>query len=378
MVTKAYLPPMEEYVEKINEIWKTNCLTNMGPLHQRFEKELTNMLGVQYCLAFSNGHQALELLIQSMLQNKIIKVGCEVITTPFTFASTTHAIVRNGLVPVFADIKEDDYTLDPKSVEQCITDKTGLILPVHVYGYPCDTEAFQEISARYQIPVIYDGAHAFGVRYKNNDIGNYGFASIFSFHATKPFNSIEGGAIVFSDPQIGFRAYQMKNFGILDSDLVVAPGTNAKLSEFHAAMGLCNLDHWDEIKRGRKQVIERYRHRLEGVEGISFHVPNGDVEENYAYFPIVINEKVFGVNRDVVSQVLQDKNVFVRKYFYPLTCDFQCYRKQDYKKDIERAKYVSNRIVTLPVYADLSQKEIDFICDVIIACKRQALREVVL
>lgn len=359
-ITKPYLPPLEEYVEKLKEIWQNHILTNMGPLHKNFEQQLTKFLKVPYCLAFVNGHLSLETAIKAM------DLKGEVITTPFTFASTTHAIIRNGLKPVFCDIRKDNYTIDADKIEELITEKTCAIIPVHVYGQICDIEKIQNIADQYHLKVIYDAAHAFGEEIKGIGIGNFGDASIFSFHATKPFNSIEGGAVTFSNYELGAILYQLKNFGFMGEDIVCSIGGNAKLSEFHAAMGLCNLEHYNEICSGRKQAVERYRENLKDIPGIKILPEQKNIKENYAYFPILFDENVFGENRETVYYRLKERGIYARRYFYPLTKDFLCYKSsfRQYKTPV--AEYTADNILTLPLYDSLSMNEIDEICDTIL------------
>ena len=359
-VTKPYLPPIEEYEAKLETLWKTKQLTNMGPLHQEFEKKLETLFRVPHCLLFANGHLALEIAIQAM------NLTGEVITTPFTFASTTHAIVRNRLIPVFCDIKSSNYTIDEDQIENCITEKTTAIIPVHVYGQICNVKKIERIAKKYNLRVIYDAAHAFGETYQGKGIGNFGDASIFSFHATKPFHSIEGGAITCHDYNFGVRAFQLKNFGFMGEDNVCGIGGNAKLSEFHAAMGLCNLEHLNEIHDGRKRVVDHYRERLRNVTGLRILEEQQGVEENYAYFPVLIDEKQFGEDRDRIYYRLREKGIYARRYFYPLTKDFICYRKQFSDCNTPVAEYVTEHILTLPLYDSLSDEEIDYICDIIL------------
>lgn len=351
---------MDEYIEQISTIWQTHLLTNMGPLHKKFEQELTKFLKAPFCLAFANGHLSLEMAIQSLdLQG-------EVITTPFTFASTTHAIVRNGLKPVFCDIRDDNYTIDVDKIEELITEKTCAIVPVHVYGQICDVEKIQMIADRHHLKVVYDAAHAFGEEKDGVGIGNFGDLSIFSFHATKPFNSIEGGAVVFANYELGAKLYQLKNFGFMGEDIVCSIGGNAKLSEFHAAMGICNLAHYDEICLGRKQVVERYRKNLRDISGLKVLPAQKGVKENYAYFPIVIDECKFGENREAIYNRLKENGIYARRYFYPLTSDFLCYKSSFQKYDTPVAKGIANSVLTLPLYDSLSMEEVDKICDIII------------
>lgn len=359
-VTKSFLPSKEEYVKKLDGIWESHMLTNMGPLHKEFERKLTEYLKIPFCLAFSNGHMSLEMAIQAM------NLEGEVITTPYTFASTTHAIVRNNLTPVFCDIKQLDYTIDEDQIEDLITERTTAIIPVHVYGQICNVEKIQQIADKHHLKVIYDAAHAFGETYKGQGIGNFGDASIFSFHATKPFHTIEGGAVAFRDFAYGTRLYQLKNFGFMGEDMVCGIGANAKMSEFHAAMGLCNFDHLDEIYQGRKQVVERYRERLNNISGVYVLPEQKDVEQNYAYFPILIDEEIYGENREELYHKLERNGIHARRYFYPLTKDYPCYRDQFRNNETPVAEYVTNRILTLPLYDSLPLEDVDRICDLII------------
>lgn len=359
-VTKAFLPPMEEYIQKLSRVWDTHILTNMGPLHQEFERRLAQLLAVPGCLAFTNGHMALETAIQAL------GVQGEVITTPYTFASTTHAIVRSGLTPVFCDIREDNFTMDADKIERLITERTAAIVPVHVYGQICDVEKIQCIADRYGLKVVYDAAHAFGETVNGVGVGNFGDASIFSFHATKPFNSVEGGCITCKSMEYGLKAYQLKNFGIMGEDNVAAVGGNAKMSEFHAAMGLCNLDHFQEILAGRKRVVERYRDRLSGVPGLRYLQPQAGVSENYAYFPILVDETVFGQTREGLYQKLAGNGIHARRYFYPLTKDFSCYGGRFSEQKTPTALYVTNHILTLPLYDSLADEDVDRICNILL------------
>ena len=362
-VTKAYLPSMDEYVAEISSLWESHWLTNMGAKHQEFQKELTQYLDVSNIDLLTNGHMALELTLQAM------NLQGEVITTPFTFASTTHAIVRNGLEPVFCDINADDFTIDPEKIENLITDRTCAIMPVDVYGNVCNVEEIDRIARKYELKVVYDDAHAFGVKYKGRGIGNYGDASCFSFHATKVFNTIEGGAVTFKDPTLQYTMYELKNFGIHGQEEFSAVGANANMNEFCAAMGLCNLRHIDEIVLKRKAITERYRERLSDVAGLQLNIIQKDVESNYAYFPVVIDETAFGSSREEVMQYLAKHNVMVRKYFYPLTSSYKAFHR---KYDVHKtpvALHISKRILTLPIYPDLSIEDVDRICDLILQCR---------
>lgn len=358
LVTRSSLPEMEEYVEEIKELWENHWLTNMGVKHNQLKDMLIKYLRVSHLEMMSNGHMALEMALQAM------KLDGEVITSPFTFASTTHAIVRNGLKPVFCDIERDRYTMDPEKIEALITEKTCAILPVHVYGNVCDVEAIQKIADKHGLKVIYDAAHAFGETYKGKGIGTYGDVSMFSFHATKVFNTIEGGAVCFKDAGLERPLYELKNFGIHNAEEVRAIGANAKMNEFCAAMGICNLRHLAEEISKRKMVYEKYMSELSTVKGIKLNPVQEDLVSNYAYFPIVVEDE-FGCDRDVVWQKLAENDIIARKYFYPLVNEYECYRKMHNSADTPIAKDISMRVLTLPMYADLDMHTVERICAVI-------------
>lgn len=364
-VTKSSMPEIEEYIEEIKSIWDTHWLTNMGEKHQKLQKELSVYLDVDYIDLLTNGHMALELSLQALNLPR----GGEVITTPFTFASTTHAITRNGLKPVFCDINPIDFTIDVNKIESLITDKTVAIVPVHVYGNICDVEEIQRIANKYGLKIVYDAAHTFGVKYKNRGIGSFGDVSCFSFHATKVFNTIEGGAVCFKNLRFGDAIYNLKNFGIRGPEEVEAVGANAKMNEFCAAMGLCNLKHVDNEIEKRKCVTEWYRERLEGVEGIQLNPIQHNVQSNYAYFPVIFDEKKFGSSRNEVFDILAKNNICARKYFYPLTSTFDCYCTQYNVEDTPVALHISKRVLTLPLYASLSKEDVNRICDIILKCQ---------
>lgn len=364
LVTRSSMPEFDEYIEEIKDIWESRWLTNMGLKHQTFQEQLKEYLDVPDLDLLTNGHMALELSMQAL------NLQGEVITTPFTFASTTHAIVRNGLEPVFCDINPVDFTMDVDKIESLITDKTCAIAPVHVYGNVCKIDEIQRIAKKYGLKVIYDAAHTFGVKYKGKGIGSYGDVSCFSFHATKVFHSIEGGAACFNDKSFGKELYRLKNFGIRNPEVVDGVGANAKMNEFCAAMGICNLRHIDEDIARRKAVAERYRERLEGVEGLQLNPIQKDVEPNYAYFPVIFDEKVFGSSRNEVMDALDAEGIGARKYFYPITNSFDCFHgKYDiYKTPV--ALHISKRVLTLPLYSELALSDVDRICDIILGCKK--------
>lgn len=363
LVTRSSMPTLEEYMNEIAPMWESHWLTNMGPKHKELQAKLCEYLDVENIDLLTNGHMALELTLQAM------NLQGEVITTPFTFASTTHAIVRNGLTPVFCDIDPKTYCMDAGKIEGLITDKTCAIMPVHVYGNICNIEEIERIAHKYELKVIYDAAHTFGETYQGRGIGSFGDVSCFSFHATKVFNSIEGGAVCYKDQQLGEKLYELKNFGIHGPEEVPAVGANAKMNEFCAAMGICNLRHVDEEIAKRKAVVERYRERLNGVEGIQLNCIQKGVKSNYAYFPVVFEEKLFGSSREEVFDKLAENDVVARKYFYPLTNTFECFHGKYDATKTPVAMHISKRVLTLPLYADLALKDVDRICDIILGCK---------
>lgn len=364
LVTRSSMPKFNEYVEEIESLWDSHWLTNMGVKHKEFQDKLVNYMGVDHVELLTNGHMALELVIQAM------NLQGEVITTPFTFASTTHAIVRNGLDPVFCDINPNDFTIDASKIEALISDRTSAIVPVHVYGNVCNIEEIERIAKKYGLKVIYDAAHSFGENYKGQGIGNFGDASCFSFHATKVFNSIEGGAVCFKDEVLGKQLYRLKNFGIRDEENVDGVGANAKMNEFCAAMGICNLRNVDEEIAKRKTVVEAYRSYLDGVEGLLLNPTQENVSCNYAYFPVVFDEKVFGASRNEVSEILAENGIGVRKYFYPLTNTFECFHRKYDVNETPIALHISKRVLTLPLYSDLPLKDVERICRIILQCRR--------
>lgn len=360
-VTRSSMPSFEEYCDEIEELWESHWLTNMGAKHKQLQENLENFLGCPHVILYSNGHLALENAIAAMNFPK----GGEVITTPFTFASTTHAIVRNNLVPIFCDINPEDFTIDVSKIEDLITEKTVAIVPVHVYGKICDVEAIDAIAKKHNLKVIYDAAHAFAVKYKGISSANFGDASMFSFHATKVFNTIEGGAVCFRDNDLVVTMKDLKNFGIHGPESVTYVGGNAKMNEFQAAMGICNLRHLEAEIAKRKAVVERYNVHLSSIEGIRISSPQKDVESNYAYYPVIFNG--FKKTRDEVFEELGQEGIVARKYFYPITNSFECYK--DYPtagaEKTPVAKYLGDRVLTLPLYADLALEDVDRICKII-------------
>lgn len=360
LVTRSSMPSFEEYCEEIKELWDTHFLTNMGAKHKQLEKELLDYLKTSNITLFTNGHLALECIIAAFDFPK----GGEVITTPFTFASTTHAIVRNGLKPIFCDINSEDFTIDVSKIESLITEKTCAIVPVHVYGNLCNVEEIEKIAKKYNLKVIYDAAHTFGVEKNGIGVSNFGDASMFSFHATKVFNTIEGGAVTYNDFTLQKILKDLKNFGITGPESVEYVGGNAKMNEFQAAMGICNLRHVDGEILKRKAVVERYRERLENVEGIKLSIIQEGVKSNYAYFPVVFDN--YEYTRDEIFEKLGEANIVARKYFYPLINDFECYRDKYSSNETPVAKHIADRVLCLPLYADLELEVVDRICDIIL------------
>lgn len=362
-VTKASIPPIEEYVEEIRSIWGNHWLTNMGAKHKEFQARLETFLAVPHVTLYTNGHLALENAIASLKLPK----GGEVITTPFTFISTTHAIVQNNLIPVFCDINDEDYTIDVDKIESLITNKTVAIIPVHVYGNVCNIEKIDLLAQKHGLKVIYDAAHAFGVKYKENSIASFGDMTMFSFHATKVFNTIEGGAVCYKDDKYIQLLNDLKNFGIHGQETVACIGGNAKMSEFQAAMGLCNLRHLEEEIAERKEIVDIYCKRLVGIKGIKLVIAQEHVESNHAYFPVVFDNYMY--TRDQVFERLMEHQIFSRKYFYPLTNSFECYKNYP-TAGVEKtpvAQQIASNVLTLPLYAGLKKEDINKICDIILS-----------
>lgn len=359
LVTRSSMPPYEEYIEAIRPLWDTHWLTNMGIYHQELEEKLKEYLGVSGLSLMVNGHMALELAIQSFH----FPEGSEVITTPFTFISTTHAIVRNHLQPVFCDVRLSDGTIDEEKIEDLITEKTVAILPVHVYGNVCSVEAIQEIADKYGLKVIYDAAHAFGVDYKGKGIGNYGDASVFSFHATKVFNTIEGGAVTFRDSNRYEKLYNLKNFGIRGEELVTEVGANAKMNEFCAIMGLCNLRHIKEAMEERKKKYDFYMDQLSKINGIELFAKN-ESGSNYAYLPVLVSNG-YSLSRDELYDALKKENIYSRKYFYPLASDQACFKNKYKKERLDCARKLAKKVLVLPLYEQLEMESAVRIVDLI-------------
>jgi len=360
-VTRSSMPELEEYVSEIKELWDSHWLTNMGKKHKQLQKELEELLGVEHVALYCNGHLALENILEAL----DLTPGGEIITSPYTFASTTHAIVRCGFEPVFCDIDPVDFTIDTDRIEELITDKTVAILPIHVYGNFCDVEKIKKIADSHGLKVIYDAAHAFAASYKGRSAASYGDAAMFSFHATKVFNTIEGGAVCYHEDRLEQRLKDLKNFGIHGPEEVAYVGGNAKMNEFCAAMGICNLRHLDDEINKRKAVVARYREQLSGTEGLYICPEQKDVISNYAYFPAVFDSAVFGCDRDRVFAKLEENGICARKYFYPITSAFDCYKGRFDPCKTPVALKVSESVLTLPLYSDLDHDTVDKICEII-------------
>lgn len=356
-VTHSSMPPYEEYCEEIKSIWDTVHLTNMGPVHNRLKEQLKNYLKVDHVELFVNGHLALYCAL------KALGLRGEIITTPFTFASTTNAIVQAGCTPVYCDVKED-YTIDEGKIEELITDKTVAILGVHVYGNICAVEDIQKIADKHHLKVVYDAAHAFGVEYKGMGIGSYGDVSMFSFHATKVFHTIEGGGLCFKDSALAEKIARQRNFGVCGEELACF-GTNAKMNEFQAAMGICNLRHLDEELERRRLVFERYTALLKGIKGLTPLPVHAGIKQNYAYYPVLVKKDKFGEDRDELCARLGYENIFARKYFYPLVSENKEFGRS-MTENTPKAFFYSRNVLCLPMYAGLELEDVDRICDIVL------------
>lgn len=369
-VTKPFLPPFDQFTDGLLEIWENQWLTNRGPVLKRFESALkSNVQSDNLCL-FSNGTLALQIGLQGM------GISGEVITTPFTFVATTHALYWNKIRPVFCDIEPDYFTIDPDKIESLITPWTTAILAVHVFGHPCKHEQLKSIAKKYNLKLIYDSAHAFGVKINSKPIANFGDMSMFSFHATKLFHSIEGGMLVYKDSSLTQIFNYLKNFGFKNETEVVMPGTNAKMNELQSLMGFQNLDYLEDIIRKKKEISETYKYLLKDTEGINF-CPELDrtIEPNFSYVPVKIDKYAFGIDRDQLYENLKKYNIFVRKYFFPLVTDFSCYKNISTSDKLLVSKDVSSNIITLPTYYDLAIDDVKKICDIIKHIKKISGRD---
>lgn len=360
-VTSPLLPSLEDFTFLLKEIWESKMLTNNGNFHQKLEEELAKYLKVPYLSLFTNGTLPLITALQAM------RLTGEVITTPFSFVATTHSLWWNGIKPVFVDIEPETCNLDPSKIEAAITPRTTAIMPVHVYGKPCKTKEIQEIANKYGLKVIYDAAHAFGVEINGESILNFGDMATLSFHATKVYNTLEGGALVVHDEQTKKRIDYLKNFGFASETEVVAPGINSKVDEVRAAYGLLNLKQVDHAINSRRKVAIRYRDELQGVKGITFFNDIPGVRHNYSYFPIFINAEEYGMTRDELYFKMKEYNVFGRRYFYPLISTFSTYRGLDSANpdNLPVATQMSNNVICLPMHHALSENEVEYILQII-------------
>ena len=358
-VTQPSMPPLDEYVVYLEKIWENKWLTNKGEFHQKLEAELADFLGVKYVSLFSNGTLALLVSLQAL------RVSGEVITTPYSFVATSNSLLWNGIKPVFCDVEPETYNISPEKIEFLITKNTTAILPVHVYGYPCDVNKIGYLADTYGLKVIYDACHAFDVKIKGQSILDFGDVSVLSFHATKIFTTMEGGAIITNDEKLKKRIDFLKNFGIANETTVIAPGINAKMNEAQAAFGLLQLKYVRQNIAKRKVVTERYRAQLAGIPGIRFLTEIPDVVHNYSYFPIFVDEDIYGCSRDELFEYLRSKNIISRRYFYPLISSFPMYRTLESAQKLPVAERAAAQVICLPLYPDLESEKVDLICDII-------------
>lgn len=354
-VTVPLFPPLEDFTALLEDIWKRKWLTNNGHYHEELERALCEYLGVEYISLFCNGTLALVTALQAL------RISGEVITTPYSFVATTHSLWWNNIKPVFVDIDPKTCNLDPDKIEAAITPGTTAIMPVHVYGTPCDVDRIQNIADTYGLKVIYDAAHAFAVKKDGVSIAEYGDMSILSFHATKTYSTIEGGAIVCRDAKMKQRIDYLKNFGFKDEVTVVAPGINAKMNEVQAAYGILGLKQLESAIAHRKWATDIYREELRGVEGIQFMEDIPGVTHNYSYFPVFIDEHKLGMSRDVLYKKMKEKNVLGRRYFYPLISDFPSYRglPSSEKKNLPVSNRISSEVICLPMHHELTENDVD-------------------
>lgn len=359
-VTRSSMPSFNEYVEEIKVLWDNRWLSNRGELHRKFEKMLQERMGVEHLSLFANGHVALEVGIDAFHFPK----GSEVITTPYTHCSTTHSIARNGLVPVFCDVNDKDYTIDVNQIEKYITPKTVAIMATHVYGVLCDVDAIDAIAKKHNLKVIYDAAHAFGVKRNGVDCANFGDMAMFSCHATKVFHTIEGGITVFKDEEVHKDVDRLTNFGFISHEDVGFISTNARMNEYEAAMGICNLRHFEEEVAKRKKAAELYDSLLLGEKGIHKIAPQEGVTQNYAYYPVFFDG--YKYDRNEIQSKLKDKLILARKYFYPIIPDLTCYKEQYGALDFPVARHAADTVLALPMFADLTEEDVTKICDVIL------------
>lgn len=360
-VTSPLLPPLEEFIPYLEDIWERKWLTNNGYYHKELEKALAEYLKVPYISLFTNGTLPLIIALQAL------RISGEVITTPYSFVATTHSLLWNNITPVFVDVDEKTGNIDPNKIEEVITAKTTAILPVHSYGNPCDIEEIQKLADKYGLKVIYDAAHAFGVEINGKSILEYGDMATLSFHATKTYNTIEGGALICRSEAEKKRIDYLKNFGFASETEVIMNGMNGKIDEVRAAFGLLNLKYVDEAIENRKKITEVYRQNLQGIKGISFYEDIPGVRHNYSYFPIFIDSEKYGKTRDELYEYLKTKNILGRRYFYPLISSFSPYKTLPSAKSekLPIATKIAEQVICLPIYADLSISDVEFICEII-------------
>lgn len=363
-VTRPSMPPLDEFNRYLQKIWDTRVLTNNGPFHRELEEKLCSYLGVDHICLFSNGTHALITALQAL------NVTGEVITTPYSFVATSHALWWNNIKPVFVDIDPVTLNLDPSKIEDAITPGTTAVLPVHVYGMPCDTDAIDAIAKKHKLKLIYDAAHAFGVKYKGASLTQSGDLSILSFHATKVFNTFEGGAIICHDEKTKKHIDNLKNFGFTDETTIVYPGINAKMNEIQAAFGLLQLKYLEESIEKRRRISELYTERLSGIDGLSLHYTDRQTQPNYGYFPVFIDKEKFGMERDTIYSILKENNIYGRRYFYPLISQFPTYRDLESSAPgrMPVAEKKTLEVICLPIYPDLDLQDVEMICKII--CKK--------
>ncbi len=360
-VTSPLLPPLEEYIQYLKQIWKSKQLTNNGPYHQQLEKELCSFLGVEYISLFANGTLALITALQAL------RISGEVITTPYSFVASSHSLFWNNIKPVFVDIERETCNLDPDKIEDAISPKTTAILPVHVYGNPCKIEKIQRIADAYNLKVIYDAAHGFAVKHNGNSILNYGDLSILSFHATKVYSTFEGGAIICHSQEMKQHIDDLKNFGFRDEVTVVAAGINAKMNEVQAAMGLLQLKYVEAAITKRQKIDKLYRRQLIDINGIRLQELIPNTQYNYSYFPIFVDNEAYGKSRDSLYEELKKHNIYGRRYFYPLISKFSTYRGLESAREgkLKIAEITAEQVICLPIYPDLEIEQVNKICRVI-------------
>lgn len=366
-VTSPLLPPLQEFLPYLEAVWESRRLTNGGPMHERLEQELANYLGVEHLCLFANGTLALVAALQAL------RISGEVITTPYSFVATAHSVLWNGLKPVFVDIDPVSCNLDPAQVEEAITPSTSAIMPVHCYGIPCDVEGIQRVADTYGLKVIYDAAHAFGVRQDGASILRSGDLSILSFHATKVFNTFEGGAIICPDAKIKKRIEYLKNFGFADEVTVVAPGINGKMNEVQAAFGLLQLKHLGGALKTRQRLFERYRQAFAGIPGLRMVSPRSDLEWNYSYCPLFVDEENFPISRDALFVRMRDADILARRYFYPLISEFPMYRGLDsaQPKRLRNAFGISRQVICLPIFPHMEDHEQDRVIAIVLRAAKK-------